>query len=79
MASEDDDGPLVGRAGTLAAIGEISLAGEVRPVSQAKQRDAEAKRLGFTSVVDDSSPHLREAMRVAFATAQLDQSDVPTF
>jgi DNA repair protein RadA/Sms len=65
--------------GTLAAIGEISLAGEIRPVAQAKQRAAEAKRLGFSTIIDDSSPHLREAMRAAFALAQLDQPDVPTF
>ncbi|MEX1079820.1 MAG: DNA repair protein RadA [Homoserinimonas sp.] len=65
--------------GTLAAIGEISLAGEIRPVSQAKQRAAEAKRLGFTTMIDDAAPHLREAMRTAFATAQLDQPDVPSF
>ena len=55
--------------GTLAAVGEISLAGEIRPVSQAKQRIAEAKRLGFTTVIDAEMGHLREAMRAAFATA----------
>ena len=65
--------------GTLAAIGEISLAGEIRPVAQAKQRVAEAKRLGFSTIIDDSSPHLREAMRAAFALAQTDQPDVPAF
>jgi DNA repair protein RadA/Sms len=65
--------------GTLAAIGEISLAGEIRPVSQARQRIAEAQRLGFTTIIDDTAPHLREAMRTAFATAQLDQPDIPTF
>src|SRR5690554_1228613 len=65
--------------GTLAAVGEISLAGEIRPVSQAKQRAAEARRLGFTTMIDDTAPHLREAMRTAFATAQLDQPDVPSF
>jgi DNA repair protein RadA/Sms len=64
---------------TLAAIGEISLAGEIRPVSQSKQRAAEAKRLGFVNVIDDTSPHLREAMRLAFATVQQEQADVPTF
>src|SRR5690554_400915 len=64
---------------TLAAIGEISLAGEIRPVGQAKQRAAEAKRLGFSTIIDDNSPHLREAMRAAFALAQTDQPDVPTF
>ena len=65
--------------GTLAAIGEIILAGEIRPVSQAKQRLAEATRLGFSTVIDDTAPHLREAMRTAFATAQLDRPDVSAF
>ncbi len=64
---------------TLAAVGEISLAGEIRPVSQAKQRVAEAKRLGFTTVLDAELGHLREAMRKAFATAQTEQADVPAF
>src|SRR5690606_10243552 len=65
--------------GTLAAIGEISLAGELRPVSQSKQREAEARRLGFTTIVGSGSQHLREAMRTAFATAEIDQADVPQF
>ena len=37
---------------TLAAVGEISLAGEIRPVAAARQRAAEAKRLGFSTVLD---------------------------
>jgi DNA repair protein RadA/Sms len=65
--------------GTLAAAGEISLAGEIRPVSQAKQRAAEARRLGFTTVLDAELGHLREAMRKAFAAAQTEQRDVPAF
>ncbi len=65
---------------SLAAIGEISLAGEVRPVSQAKQRHAEAARLGYTTVLDSELAHLREAMRKAFAqTVQAAQPDVPAF
>ncbi len=65
--------------GTLAAVGEISLAGEIRPVSQAKQRVAEAKRLGFSTIVDADAGHLREAMRRAFASAVIEQADVPAF
>ncbi|MCW4385387.1 DNA repair protein RadA [Salinibacterium sp. SYSU T00001] len=65
--------------GTLAAVGEISLAGEIRPVTQAKQRASEAQRLGFTTLVDSSSAHLRDAMRTAFATAEVVQADVPQF
>jgi DNA repair protein RadA/Sms len=64
---------------TLAAVGEISLAGEIRPVSQAKQRTTEAKRLGFTTVIDAELAHLREAMRLAFSLAQVEQPDVPAF
>lgn len=36
----------------LAAYGEISLAGEVRPVSGGAQRANEAKRLGYTKILD---------------------------
>jgi DNA repair protein RadA/Sms len=64
---------------TLAAVGEISLAGEIRPVSQAKQRIAEARRLGFSTVIDADLGHLREAMRKAFASAVVEPVDVPAF
>jgi DNA repair protein RadA/Sms len=65
---------------TTAAVGEISLAGEIRPVAAAKQRAAEARRLGYTTIVDDSAGPLREAIRVAFAgTAPGDRVDVPAF
>jgi DNA repair protein RadA/Sms len=60
-------------------VGEISLAGEIRPVSQAKQRIAEARRLGFSTVIDADLGHLREAMRKAFASAVVEQVDVPNF
>jgi DNA repair protein RadA/Sms len=63
----------------LAAIGEISLAGEIRAVSGAAQRAAEAARLGYTTVVDASALHLREAVRLAFASAHDDALDVPEF
>ncbi|MCU1401970.1 MAG: repair protein RadA [Microbacteriaceae bacterium] len=64
---------------TMAAVGEISLAGEIRPVSQAKRRAAEAKRLGFSTVLDAESGHLREALRLAFAGAGSERVDVPQF
>jgi DNA repair protein RadA/Sms len=64
---------------SLAAVGEISLAGEIRPVSQSKQRAAEAKRLGFTTLIDASHSHIREGMRQAFASSVLEQADVPVF
>ena len=64
---------------SLAAVGEISLAGEIRAVSQAKQRVAEARRLGYTTVIDAEHGLLREAMRKAFALAHTQQTDVPAF
>ncbi len=64
---------------TQAAVGEISLAGEIRPVSSAKQRTAEAKRLGFSTVIDSEAIHLREALRLAFASSTVEKVDVPDF
>ncbi|MGV8883445.1 MAG: DNA repair protein RadA [Rhodoglobus sp.] len=64
---------------TLAAIGEISLAGEIRPASQSKQRVAEAKRLGFSTVLDADLIHLREALRQAFERSTVERVDVPNF
>jgi DNA repair protein RadA/Sms len=52
---------------TMAAVGEISLAGEIRPASSATQRTSEARRLGFTHLVDSDATHLREALRRAFS------------
>ena len=64
---------------TTAAIGEISLAGEIRPASSAKQRIAEAKRLGFSTVLDARAEHLHEALKLAFVGARVDPPDVPDF
>lgn len=47
---------------TLAAVGELSLAGEVRPVTQATQRRSEAARLGYSELVDNRSGTLRGAL-----------------
>ncbi|MFP7761299.1 DNA repair protein RadA [Marisediminicola sp. LYQ85] len=66
IASAYKDKPF---AGSLAAVGEISLAGEVRPASSTKQRAAEARRLGFTTLLDADAGHIGEAVRRAFATA----------
>jgi len=46
-----------------AAIGELSLAGEIRPVTQSGQRRSEAARLGYRTVVDASSESLKNALR----------------
>jgi len=64
---------------TQAAIGEISLAGEIRPASQSKQRTSEAKRLGFSTVIDSEALHVREGMRRAFATSTDERVDIPDF
>jgi DNA repair protein RadA/Sms len=64
---------------TQAAIGEISLAGEIRPASNAKQRVTEARRLGFTEVIDAEALHIREALRLAFASSTVERVDVPDF
>jgi DNA repair protein RadA/Sms len=47
---------------TIAAVGELSLAGEIRPVTQAAQRRSEAARLGYTRVVDERSEKLSQAL-----------------
>ncbi len=45
----------------IAAIGELSLVGEIRPVTQAPQRRSEAERLGYRTVVDAAAGNLRGA------------------
>ncbi|UOQ57758.1 DNA repair protein RadA [Leucobacter allii] len=45
----------------LAAFGEISLAGEVRPVAGGAQRSGEASRLGYTRLLGSSSATLEQA------------------
>ena len=64
---------------TLAAIGEISLAGEIRPASIAKQRVAEAKRLGFSTILDAQSEQLAEALKVAFGPSEPRSVNVAPF
>ena len=64
---------------TQAVIGEISLAGEIRSAANGKQRVTEAKRLGFSTVIDSEALHLREAMRLAFASSMAEKVDVPDF
>lgn len=66
---------------TLAAVGELSLAGEVRPVTQASQRRSEAARLGYAHVIDDRSATLRGALsdvKAHRAPRRLDD-EVPAF
>lgn len=64
VASAAKDTPL---SATTAAIGEISLAGEIRQVTQAAQRASEATRLGFTLLLNQSHTTIAEAIARAFA------------
>ncbi len=64
LVSAFRDKPL---SSTMAAVGEISLAGEIRPVVAAKHRIAEAQRLGFSTVLDATAGRLAEVIRLAFA------------
>ncbi|HEV8013869.1 MAG TPA: magnesium chelatase domain-containing protein, partial [Pontimonas sp.] len=64
IASAAKDIPL---SQEMAAIGEISLAGEIRAVTQAPQRASEAARLGFSSVLDHSTASIHEAITRAFS------------
>lgn len=64
---------------TLAAIGEISLAGEVRPVAGGRQRAAEATRLGYRTILDTEVGTIAAAESLAFAALVPDAVDVPAF
>ncbi|WP_104166021.1 DNA repair protein RadA [Cryobacterium sp. N22] len=55
-------------AHNVVAFGEISLAGEIRPVSAAKQRAAEAARMGFSTRIDASSSTVQTAVNRALGT-----------
>jgi len=59
IASAFKDLPI---AHDVAAFGEISLAGEIRAVSMAKQRANEATRLGFPTRIDASSGSIQTAV-----------------
>lgn len=54
--------------GDVAVSGEISLAGEIRPAVQAARREAEAKRLGFTTLIGPDLARLRDAIVAAVAS-----------
>ncbi len=63
----------------LVAIGELSLAGEVRAVTQHEQRRAEATRLGYRTIVDTASPDLRSALRDLPRLHPVERGDEPEF
>lgn len=65
---------------TLAAVGELSLAGEIRPVTQSPQRRSEAARLGYTDVIDNRSATLRGALSDVRARVKARPGDgIPDF
>ncbi len=66
---------------TVAAVGELSLAGEIRPVVQAAQRRSEAARLGYQQVVDDRSKTLRAALGDvrSRSTQRRREDEIPAF
>lgn len=49
----------------LAAFGELSLAGEIRPIASSAQRSNEATRLGYSRIIDSSAETLRDALAKA--------------
>ncbi|RFA10400.1 DNA repair protein RadA [Subtercola boreus] len=51
------------------AFGEISLAGEVRPVTSSDLRATEARRLGFTNILGPGQTSIRQAFSTAFEAA----------
>jgi DNA repair protein RadA/Sms len=66
---------------TIAAVGELSLAGEVRAVTQAAQRRSEAARLGYQQVIDDRSGTLKAALGDvrSRSTSRRPEDDIPPF
>jgi DNA repair protein RadA/Sms len=74
LASALRDIPL---SNTLAVVGEVSLAGEIRPASNGKQRLAEARRLGYTSVLDARTGRLGDAVAAAFTATPSGLVGVP--
>lgn len=65
-----------------AAVGELTLAGEIRAVTQAAQRRAEAERLGYRNLVDSFSETLRDALltlRGGVGASWSPREDAPDF
>lgn len=64
---------------TVVAIGEISLSGEIRAVTAAAHRAAEARRFGFVTVIDNGALQIAEAVRRAFARGAVAPKNDPEF
>ncbi|MCC6376592.1 MAG: DNA repair protein RadA [Microbacteriaceae bacterium] len=77
LASAHRDRPISSRT---AALGEVSLAGEIRAASNANRRIAEAKRLGFSTVLDSECGQLKEAVQRALPNGSMPSvDDQPAF
>lgn len=61
----------------LAAIGELSLAGEIRAASAAQRRAQEARRLGYARVIDESVALVRNAIPEALALGRSEAAAPP--
>ncbi|QEW01881.1 DNA repair protein RadA [Microbacterium lushaniae] len=61
------------------AIGELTLTGEIRPVTQSAQRAGEASRLGYHTVLDASSRSIDRALRDLQTRRRADPRDAPDF
>jgi DNA repair protein RadA/Sms len=64
LASAAQDKPV---SKGIAAFGEISLAGEIRSVTNSNQRSNEAKRLGNDNVIDSNTTSLKAALTKALS------------
>jgi DNA repair protein RadA/Sms len=62
-----------------AAVGELTLTGEIRPVTQAAQRAGEAARLGYRTVLDAASQSISQALRDLQTRAAPDADEAPRF
>jgi DNA repair protein RadA/Sms len=54
----------------VAAVGEISLAGEIRQVTSNSQRKSEAKRLGMGEFIDTEAGNIRQALHKGLGKAK---------
>ncbi|QAY60031.1 DNA repair protein RadA [Microbacterium protaetiae] len=65
----------------VAAFGELSLSGEIRPVTQASQRRGEANRLGYRTLIDEKAVSIARALNLVKGTATVMAADhgVPEF
>ncbi|MFV0375078.1 DNA repair protein RadA [Microbacterium sp.] len=63
----------------LAAIGELSLAGEIRPVTRHEQRRSEATRVGYRHIIDTASQSLPTALRDLAAAHPVAVGDTASF